>query len=280
MKTEKSSTNIRTFTIIGIVDLMALLLGLSAQTALQEFAVPSLAVENVEYAVIDDITADTTSLPYVMDDDHDGIIGHAQGYLESKMTQRFEERQELFESHLEDRIAYLENVSMALAFCIADANCSVDNQTIQDIANLTNERLTMMTEALANGTILKKDDDHQHEHVCDVDDEDDDEDDAPHSCLNNSENGTITEMKMLKLTSQLERLNTTIVALQYCIDNNDSCQANTTVLETLVTKMETQVTNINACLTDSLCEELRQKDGRHKRSPMHKARHGGSRHNH
>ena len=111
-------------------------------------------------------------------------------------------------------------------------------------------------------------------------DEDDDEDDAPHSCLNNSENGTITEMKMLKLTSQLERLNTTIVALQYCIDNNDSCQANTTVLETLVTKMETQVTNINACLTDSLCEELRQKDGRHKRSPMHKARHGGSRHNH
>ena len=272
MKTEKSSTNIRTFTIMGIVGLMALLLGLSAQTALQEFAVPSLAVENVEYAVIDDITADTTVLPYVMDDDHDGIIGHTQAYLESKMTQRYEERQEHFETHLEDRIAYLENVSVALAFCIADANCSVDNQTIQEIANLTSVRLTLMTEALANGTILKKDDDHQHEHECD--------DEGHHSCLNNSENGTMMEIKMIKLTSQLERLNTTIVALQFCIDNNDSCQANSTLLETLVTKMETQVTNINACLTDSLCEELRQKDGRHKRSPMHKARHGGSRHNH
>jgi hypothetical protein len=280
MKTEKSSTNIRTFTIIGIVGLMALLLGLSAQTALQEFAVPSLAVENVEYAVIDDITADTTVLPYVMDDDHDGIIGHTQAYLESKMTQRYEERQELFETHLEDRIAYLENVSIALAFCIADANCSVDNQTIQDIANLTNERLTLMTETLANGTILKNDDDHQHKHECDDEYEDDENDTAHHSCLNNSENGTMMEMKMIKLTSQLERLNTTIVALQFCIDNNDSCQANSTLLETLVTKMETQVTNINACLTDSLCEELRQKDGRHKRSPMHKARHGGSRHNH
>ncbi|MEK9731464.1 MAG: hypothetical protein VW230_06870 [Candidatus Poseidoniales archaeon] len=277
MKTEKSSTNIRTFTIIGIVGLVALLLGLSAQTALQEFAVPSLAVENVEYAVIDDITADTTSLPYVMDDDHDGVIGDAQAYLESKMTQRYEERQERFETHLEDRIAYLENVSIALAFCIADANCSVDNQTIQDIANLTSERLNLMTEALANGTILKKDDDHQHKHECD--DEDDEDDEAHHSCSNYSENETMMEMKMLKLTSQLERLNTTIVALQFCIDNNDSCQANSTLLETLVTKMETQATNINACLTDSLCEELRQKDGRHKRSPMHKARHGGSRHN-
>lgn len=277
MKTEKSSTNIRTFTIIGIVGLVALLLGLSAQTALQEFAVPSLAVENVEYAVIDDITAVTTSLPYVMDDDHDGVIGDAQAYLESKMTQRYEERQERFETHLEDRIAYLENVSIALAFCIADANCSVDNQTIQDIANLTSERLTLMTEALANGTILKKDDDHQHKHECD--DEDDEDDEAHHSCSNYSENETMMEMKMLKLTSQLERLNTTIVALQFCIDNNDSCQANSTLLETLVTKMETQATNINACLTDSLCEELRQKDGRHKRSPMHKARHGGSRHN-
>lgn len=279
MITEKSSINIRTFTIIGIVGLVALLLGLSAQTALQEFAVPSLAVENVEYAVIDDITADTTSLPYVMDDDHDGVIGDAQAYLESKMTQRYEERQERFETHLEDRIAYLENVSIALAFCIADANCSVDNQTIQDISNLTSERLNLMTEALANGTILKKDDDHQHKHGCDDEDEGDEDDEAPHSCSNYSENETMMEMKMLKLTSQLERLNTTIVALQFCIDNNDSCQANSTLLETLVTKMETQATNINACLTDSLCEELRQKDGRHKRSPMHKARHGGSRHN-
>ena len=68
MKPESNTRENTKITAIAL-SMFVLMLGGTAAVSIGEFAVPSLEEENVELSVVDDMTSETTTLPFSNDDE-------------------------------------------------------------------------------------------------------------------------------------------------------------------------------------------------------------------
>ena len=123
MKPESNTRKTTKITAIAL-SMFVLMLGGTAAVSIGEFAVPSLEEENVELSVVDDMTSETTTLPFSEDDERKGFLGRVKSFFSNSMEDRHEKRMQAFENHAEKRISYLENMTLVIQFCMDDVNCS------------------------------------------------------------------------------------------------------------------------------------------------------------
>ena len=175
MKPESSTRKYTKITAFAL-SMFVLILGGTAAVSIGEFAVPSLEEENVQLSVVDDMTSETTTLPYSEDEKRKGFLGRVKSFFSDSMEDRHEKRMQAFENHAEKRISYLENMTLVIQFCIDGVNCSADSDILESMLNRTNERLNHITNIHENRT-LPAFGMHRHRHGGHHDDGQDDGDD-------------------------------------------------------------------------------------------------------
>ena len=111
MKPESNTRKTTKITAIA-VSMFVLMLGGTAAVSIGEFAVPSLEEENVELSVVDDMTSETTTLPFSEDGERKGFLGRVKSFFSNSMEDRHEKRIQAFENHAEKRISYLQNMTL------------------------------------------------------------------------------------------------------------------------------------------------------------------------
>ena len=183
----KTPLNSTTGLAILTMSVIVLILGAASAFSIQEFAVPALEDENIELGVVDDMTSDTTTLPYAEETEDDGLLGDLRALLGSTMKERHAAREAAFLDHASTRLSHLENMTVVLQRCLDDANCTADDAVLTDVLNRTTERMDHLSEVVANGAVpAKKDHVHTHDenHTAMMafrhhdDDHDDDHDNA------------------------------------------------------------------------------------------------------
>lgn len=284
-----STTGLAIFTLSVIV----LILGAASAFSIQEFAVPALDDESIELGVVDDMTSDTTALPYAEETEDDGLLSEIRALLGSTMKERHAAREAAFLDHASTRLSHLENMSVVLQRCLDDANCTADETVLTDVLNRTVDRMDHLTEVIANGTVpAKKDHVHTHDenHTHDVNHKammafrhhDDDHDDA-YEGLNASEiealKAEYEALRAVKVTEHMDRLNATKTAIEFCLADAE-CTVNETMLTAVLAKIDERLADWETCLADGSCdthEKMHDKgedDDDRKGSPLHKARRG------
>ena len=268
-----STTGLAIFTMSVIV----LILGAASAFSIQEFAVPALDDESIELGVVDDMTSDTTALPYAEETEDDGLLSEIRALLGSTMKERHAAREAAFLDHASTRLSHLENMSVVLQRCLDDANCTADETVLTDVLNRTEERMDHLSEVIANGTVPAKKD-HVHAH----DDHDDHDDDA-YEGLNASEiealKAEFEALRAAKVSEHMDRLNATKTAIEFCLADAE-CTVNETMLTAVMAKIDKRLANWETCLADGSCdthEKMHDKgedDDDRKGSPLHKARRG------
>ena len=294
----KTPLNSTTGLAILTMSVIVLILGAASAFSIQEFAVPALEDENIELGVVDDMTSDTTTLPYAEETEDDGLLGDIRALLGSTMKERHAAREAAFLDHASTRLSHLENMSVVLQRCLDDANCTADEALLTDVLNRTTERMDHLSEVIANGTVpAKKDHLHTHDenHTHDAnhtammafrhhdDDHDDDPDDDAYEGLNASEiealKAEYEALRAAKVSEHMDRLNATKTAIEFCLADAE-CTVNETMLTAVMEKIDERLTNWETCLADGSCdthEKMHDKgddDDDHKGSPLHKARRG------
>ena len=295
----KTPLNSTTGLAILTMSVIVLILGAASAFSIQEFAVPALEDENIELGVVDDMTSDTTTLPYAEETEDDGLLGDIRALLGSTMKERHAAREAAFLDHASTRLSHLENMSVVLQRCLDDANCTADEALLTDVLNRTTERMDHLSEVIANGTVpAKKDHLHTHDenHTHDAnhtammafrhhdDDHDDDPDDDAYEGLNASEIEALKAeyevLRAAKVSEHMDRLNATKKAIEFCLADAE-CTVNETMLTAVMEKIDERLTNWATCLADGSCdthEKMHDKgdddDDDHKGSPLHKARRG------
>jgi len=295
----KTPLNSTTGLAILTMSVIVLILGAASAFSIQEFAVPALEDENIELGVVDDMTSDTTTLPYAEETEDDGLLGDIRALLGSTMKERHAAREAAFLDHASTRLSHLENMSVVLQRCLDDANCTADEALLTDVLNRTTERMDHLSEVIANGTVpAKKDHLHTHDenHTHDAnhtammafrhhdDDHDDDPDDDAYEGLNASEIEALKAeyevLRAAKVSEHMDRLNATKMAIEFCLADAE-CTVNETMLTAVREKIDERLANWEICLADGSCdthEKMHDKgddhDDDHKGSPLHKARRG------
>jgi len=296
----KTPLNSTTGLAILTMSVIVLILGAASAFSIQEFAVPALEDENIELGVVDDMTSDTTTLPYAEETEDDGLLGDIRALLGSTMEERHAAREAAFLDHASTRLSHLENMSVVLQRCLDDANCTADEAVLTDVLNRTTERIAHLSEVIANGTVPAMgdhvhthDENHTHDanHTAmmafrDHDDHDDDHDhdDDAYEGLNASEiealKAEYEALRAAKVSEHMDRLNATKTAVEFCLADAE-CTVNKTMLTAVMEKIDERLTNWETCLADGSCdthEKMHDKgdddDDDHKGSPLHKARRG------
>ena len=241
----KPESSIRKYTKITAIALsmFVLMLGGTAAVSIGEFAVPSLEEENVQLSVVDDMTSETTTLPYSEDEKRKGFLGRVKSFFSDSMEDRHEKRMQAFENHAEKRISYLENMTLVIQFCIDGVNCSADSDILESMLNRTNERLNHITNIHENRT-LPAFGMHRHRHGGHHDDGQDDGDD-----LGGDETARI-EM----VARHLERLNSTLTALEFC-EEDTGCKVSSEKITKVIEKVEERISDWQSCLEDGDCDD-------------------------
>jgi hypothetical protein len=242
MKTESSIRKYSKITAIAL-SMFVLMLGGTAAVSIGEFAVPSLEEENVQLSVVDDMTSETTTLPYSEDEKRKGFLGRVKSFFSDSMEDRHEKRMQAFENHAEKRISYLENMTLVIQFCIDGVNCSADSDILESMLNRTNERLNHITNIHENRT-LPAFGMHRHRHGGHHDDGQDDGDD-----LGGDETARI-EM----VARHLERLNSTLTALEFC-EEDTGCKVSSEKITKVIEKVEERISDWQSCLEDGDCDD-------------------------
>ena len=289
----KTPLNSTTGLAILTMSVIVLILGAASAFSIQEFAVPALDDESIELGVVDDMTSDTTALPYAEETEDDGLLGEIRALLGSTMKKRHAAREAAFLDHASTRLSHLENMSVVLQHCLNDANCTADETVLTDVLNRTEERMDHLSEVIANGTVpAKKDHVHTHDenHTHDANHKammafrhhDDDHDDD-HEGLNASEiealKAEYEALRAAKVSEHMGRLNATKTAIEFCLADAE-CTVNETMLTAVMAKIDERLANWETCLADGSCdthEKMHDKgedDDDHKGSPLHKARRG------
>ena len=289
----KTPLNSTTGLAILTMSVIVLILGAASAFSIQEFAVPALDDENIALGVVDDMTSDTTALPYAEETEDDGLLGEIRALLGSTMKERHAAREAAFLDHASTRLSHLENMSVVLQHCLDDANCTADETVLTDVLNRTEERMDHLSEVIANGTVpAKKDHVHTHDenHTHDANHKammafrhhDDDHDDD-HEGLNASEiealKAEFEALRAAKVSEHMDRLNATKTAIEFCLADAE-CTVNETMLTAVMAKIDERLANWETCLVDGSCdthEKMHDKgedDDDHKGSPLHKARRG------
>jgi hypothetical protein len=302
----KTPLNSTTGLAILTMSVIVLILGAASAFSIQEFAVPALDDESIELGVVDDMTSDTTALPYAEETEDDGLLGEIRALLGSTMKERHAAREAAFLDHASTRLSHLENMSVVLQRCLDDANCTADETVLTDVLNRTVERMDHLSEVIANGTVLaKKDHVHTHgenhihdanhtammafrhhdaDHDDDHDHDDDDHDDDGYEGLNASEiealKAEYEALRAAKVSEHMDRLNATKTAIEFCLADAE-CTVNETMLTAVMAKIDERLANWETCLADGSCdshEKMHDKgedgDDDRKGSPLHKARRG------
>ena len=286
----KTPLNSTTGLAILTMSVIVLILGATSAISIQEFAVPALENENIALGVVDDMTSDTTTLPYAEETEDDGLLRDLRILLGSTMEERHAAREAAFLEHASTRLSHLENMSVVLQHCLDDANCTADESVLNDVLNRTSERIDHLREAIANGTVPSMGDHihtHDENHTAMMafrhhDDHDDDHDDA-YEGLNASEieafKAEYEALRAAKVSEHMERLNATKTAIEFCLADAE-CAVNETMLTAVMEKIDERLANWETCLADGSCdthEKMHDKgddDDDHKGSPLHKARRG------
>ncbi|MEK9909459.1 MAG: hypothetical protein VW498_03745 [Candidatus Thalassarchaeaceae archaeon] len=242
MKPESSTRKNTKITAIAL-SMFVLMLGGTAAVSIGEFAVPSLEEENVELSVVDDMTSETTTLPFSEDNERKGFLGRVKSFFSSSMEDRHEKRMQAFENHAEKRISYLENMTLVIQFCMDDLNCSADSDILESMLNRTTERLNHITNIHENRT-LPAFGMHTHRHGGHHDDDHDDDDD-----LEDNETARI-EM----IAQHLERLNATLTALEFC-EENTGCEVSSEKITKVIEKVEERISDWQSCQDDGDCDD-------------------------
>ena len=291
----KTPLNSTTGLAILTMSVIVLILGAASAFSIQEFAVPALEDENIELGVVDDMTSDTTTLPYAEETEDDGLLGGLRALLGSTMKERHAAREAAFLDHASTRLSHLENMTVVLQRCLDDANCTADEAVLTDVLNRTTERMDHLSEVVANGAVpAKKDHVHTHDenhtammafrHHDDDHDDDHDHDDDAYKGLNASEiealKAEYEALRAAKVSEHMDRLNATKTAIEFCLADAE-CTVNETMLTAVMEKIDERLTNWETCLADGSCdthEKMHDKgdddDDDHKGSPLHKARRG------
>jgi len=297
----KTPLNSTTGLAILTMSVIVLILGAASAFSIQEFAVPALEDENIELGVVDDMTSDTTTLPYAEETEDDGLLGDLRALLGSTMKERHAAREAAFLDHASTRLSHLENMTVVLQRCLDDANCTADEAVLTDVLNRTTERMDHLSEVIANGTVPAKkdhlhthDENHTHDanhtammafrHHDDDHDDDHDHDDDAYKGLNVSEiealKAEYEALRAAKVSEHMDRLNATKTAIEFCLADAE-CTVNETMLTAVMEKIDERLTNWETCLADGSCdthEKMHHKgdddDDDHKGSPLHKARRG------
>lgn len=279
----KTPLNSTTGLAILTMSVIVLILGAASAFSIQEFAVPVLDDESVELGVVDDMTSDTTALPYAEETEDDGLLGEIRALLGSTMKERHAAREAAFLDHASTRLSHLENMSVVLQHCLEDANCTADETVLTDVLNRTVDRMDHLSDVIANGTVpAKKDHVHTHDKNHTHDDDHDDHDDA-YEGLNASEiealKAEYEALRAAKVTEHMDRLNATKTAIEFCLADAE-CTVNETMLTAVMEKIDERLANWETCLADGSCdthEKMHDKgedDDDRKGSPLHKARRG------
>jgi hypothetical protein len=242
MKPESSTRKYTKITAFAL-SMFVLILGGTAAVSIGEFAVPSLEEENVQLSVVDDMTSETTTLPYSEDEKRKGFLGRVKSFFSDSMEDRHEKRMQAFENHAEKRISYLENMTLVIQFCIDGVNCSADSDILESMLNRTNERLNHITNIHENRT-LPAFGMHRHRHGGHHDDGQDDGDD-----LGGDETARI-EM----VARHLERLNSTLTALEFC-EEDTGCKVSSEKITKVIEKVEERISDWQSCLEDGDCDD-------------------------
>ena len=291
----KTPLNSTTGLAILTMSVIVLILGAASAFSIQEFAVPALDDESIELGVVDDMTSDTTALPYAEETEDDGLLGEIRALLGSTMKERHAAREAAFLDHASTRLSHLENMSVVLQRCLEDANCTADETVLTDVLNRTVDRMDHLSDVMANGTVLaKKDHVHNHgeNHTHDANHKammafrhhDDDHDDDAYEGLNASEiealKAEYEALRAAKVSEHMDRLNATKTAIEFCLADAE-CTVNETMLTAVMAKIDERLANWETCLADGSCdthEKMHDKgdddDDDHKGSPLHKARRG------
>jgi hypothetical protein len=279
----KTPLNSTTGLAILTMSVIVLILGAASAFSIQEFAVPALENESIALGVVDDMTSDTTTLPYAEETEDDGLLGDIRVLLGSTMEERHAAREAAFLEHASTRLSHLENMSVVLQHCLDNANCTADESVLNDVFNRTSERIDHLREAIANGTVPSMGD-HVHTH---------DENhtakmafrhhDDAYEGLNASEiealKAEYEALRAAKVSEHMERLNATKTAIEFCLADAE-CAVNETMLTAVMEKIDERLANWETCLADGSCdthEKMHDKgddDDDHKGSPLHKARRG------
>lgn len=242
MKPESSTRKYTKITAFAL-SMFVLILGGTAAVSIGEFAVPSLEEENLQLSVVDDMTSETTTLPYSEDEKRKGFLGRVKSFFSDSMEDRHEKRMQAFENHAEKRISYLENMTLVIQFCIDGVNCSADSDILESMLNRTNERLNHITNIHENRT-LPAFGMHRHRHGGHHDDGQDDGDD-----LGGDETARI-EM----VARHLERLNSTLTALEFC-EEDTGCKVSSEKITKVIEKVEERISDWQSCLEDGDCDD-------------------------
>jgi hypothetical protein len=289
----KTPLNATTGLAIFTISIIVMILGATSAFSLQEFAVPALEDENMELSVVDDMTSDTTALPYAEETVDDGLLGDIRALLGSTMEERHAAREAAFLEHASTRLSHLEIMSVVLQHCLDDANCTADETVLTDVLNRTMDRIDHLSEVIANGTVLAEKDhihthDENHTGTMAFRHHDDDHDDDDHDDANKGLNATEIEalkaeyeaLRAAKVSEHMDRLNATKTAIEFCLADAE-CTVNETMLTAVMEKIDERLANWETCLADNSCdthEKMHDKgddnDGNRKGSPLHKARRG------
>jgi len=271
-----STTGLAIFTMSVIV----LILGAASAFSIQEFAVPALDDESIALGVVDDMTSDSTALPYAEETEDDGLLSEIRALLGSTMKERHAARKAAFLDHASTRLSHLENMSVVLQRCLEDANCTADETVLTDVLNRTVDRMDHLSDVIANGTVPAKKD-HVHTH------------DANHMAmmafrhhddafegLNASEiealRAEYEALRAAKVSEHMDRLNATKTAIEFCLADAE-CTVNETMLTAVMAKIDNRLANWETCLADGSCDTHKKmhdkgEDDDRKGSPLHKAR--------
>lgn len=252
MKPESNTRKTTKITAIA-VSMFVLMLGGTAAVSIGEFAVPSLEEENVELSVVDDMTSETTTLPFSEDGERKGFLGRVKSFFSNSMEDRHEKRIQAFENHAEKRISYLQNMTLVIQFCMNDVNCSADSDILESMLNRTTERLNHITNIHENRT-LPVFGMHTHRHGGHHDDHHDDD---------NLEENETARIEMI--AQHLERLNTTLTVLEFC-EENTGCEVSSEKITKVIEKVNERISDWQSCLEDGDCDDhddMREK-GHHK----------------
>ena len=252
-KSDRMEQN-RSIATVGVITLavVSLLAGASVAATLEDYAAPRYAEEDPFQGAVDDVTGEDT---WEQKDSEERPMGkHIRKAMKSRMNDRMEDRTE----HLEKRIEIDSNLIAAFQFCLDNADCTADSESLSE----TIEKLSWAVEGMrakVDGT-----DSVTNEYKADKTDE-------LQICIR-EENGVVhydcdddkykdwDERKQWDETDRMEfaeeksaQLRVAQEAIAFCMDSED-CSADSETIQRVLRHMQERAEHHRDCAEDRRCD--------------------------
>ena len=252
-KSERTEQNRKNVT-MGVVALavVSLLAGASVAATLEDYAAPVYAEEDPFEGAVDDMTGEDTW--EAKETDGKPLGKHIRKAMKSRMNDRMEDRTE----HLEQRIAINSNLIAAFQFCLDNADCTADADSLSEMIEKITWAVDGMQAKLDGADSVTKEDgadkaddnrlcireengvvhyDCDHELYKDWDERKDWEE---------TEKREFAEEKSSQLMAAQE-------AISFCMDSED-CSADSETIRTVIQHMISRAEHHRDCADERRCD--------------------------